>query len=278
MSKTISKLMKDSQVALSNALACPELIDVLATYGYTPARLQEGVDLRDAAQLAISRKLDAFSHKTAVRDSYFETMDQVHHTYVAHRKIARVALRDRRAELQALTLDQRCNKTSQDKWYAQAERFYSAALSSPTVLTALQTYGLTSTQLEAGLASIRDLANEDAKRKHAYSVAQDACRQCDAALLELKNWMKDFSEIARIALRDMPHLLGQLELKPTRHKRAATPEQPSDPAEPTPVTLSAHTNDAEALLVIREQQPSYSELPVVGATTDLMDNGVPMAG
>lgn len=278
MPKTIAKLMKDSQVALNNALACPELIDVLATYGYTPARLQQGVALRDAAQSAISRKLDAFSQKTAVRDTYFETMDTVHRSYVAHRKIARVALRDRRAELQALTLDQQCNKSSQDKWYAQAERFYSAALSSPTVLAALQTYGLTSVQLEAGLAAIRGLASEDAQRKHAYSSSQDACHQCDAALEELKNWMKDFSQIARIALRDMPHLLGQLELKPARHKRTAHPEQPTESTNPTPVTLTAHTSNAESLPVIRAEQPPHQELPTVGVTTELIDNGVPMAG
>src|SRR5262249_59944256 len=71
------------------------------------------------------------------------------------------------------------------------------------------------------------VAEADAARRQRQGAARDATRAREAALAALAAWMRDFMQIARVALRDRPQLLQMLGAKTPAARPAARPTAPS---------------------------------------------------
>jgi hypothetical protein len=149
------------------------------------------------------RQKGAYGDSQTANDAYAAALALAQATSMRYVKVARVALEDERGTLQKLSLAGQ-RKRPQAGQLAQAQQFYANALSDTAILGKLAAVGITQAMLEAGQRQLDAVAQSDAARRQRQGAARDATRARDAALAALADWMRDFMQIARVALRDRP--------------------------------------------------------------------------
>lgn len=206
---TIEKQLAEAHVVITNVRASAELQAALAAFGYTPERIAQAEQLRDAARAHYQQKIAAYGGLRSAADALNDTEKQAQTVYKRHVKIARVALEDDRGALQALqVLGPR--KTTLAGWLAQAQQFYCVALNDSAIQTKLADFSLTRTILQQGADQIEAVATRHASSLQQRSTAQNATSTRNSSLAELSTWMRDFKTVARVALRGRPQLLEQI--------------------------------------------------------------------
>jgi hypothetical protein len=88
--------------------------------------------------------------------------------------------------------------------------FYNNATATPSIATALATKGITAAELTASKAAFKNLETLAAAQQKETGEAQEATKRRDAAYDALEDWMSDFRETAKVALRRHPQLMEQL--------------------------------------------------------------------
>ncbi len=206
---TIEGKLLFAQNAITNALGYEEIKNLLANFGYTEERLQEGQQLYERASELQAKQQEEYGEQFAATDALNAAKATANREYMNHVKIARIAFRDDRgaAESLQLTGDRR---QSLSGWLKQARVFYANGLGNSEVLTALGRYGITTEKLTAAqgqVAGVEQALNNQLKEK---GEAQVATQQRDEAFDALQEWMGDFIAIARIALESQPQYLEVL--------------------------------------------------------------------
>ncbi len=124
------------QVAIDNARADAELQTALVAYGYTAERLQQGKRLYQAVLDLQHQQRNEYGAKQTASSTFKAAWDRANTTYMRLFKVARVALKDQCGNWLALGLDGERKRTFAG-WLAQAQQFYTNALSQPDVLAKL---------------------------------------------------------------------------------------------------------------------------------------------
>ena len=140
------------------------------------------------------------------RDEAWQAADN---SYMVHRKLARLALKDQPQAQKALLLHKR-KKRSLSGWLAQSKVFYTNLLGNDMAKTALAKYNLTEEKLTSGLNAVDQVQALEAVQKQERSEAQQATKERDAVLNALNEWLVELREVAQIALADTPQQLEAL--------------------------------------------------------------------
>jgi len=194
------------RLSLSNALSYPALKKPLATFSYDRPKLLKGEALLKNVQLLQSSKDDTYGAQKAATDAFAAEREAVRKQFGEHRQLAKLAFKSQREIETQLQLDTRI-KTTFSGWVSQATAFYEKI---GTHSSAMIQYGVTETALQpaqAKLLALMDLADQQTQRR---GEAQDNTEQRNKAVRELDSWMRDFYQVARIALKDNPQLLETL--------------------------------------------------------------------
>lgn len=246
---SIEQRLNLANIAINNALNEPSLAAMLAGFGYTAERLRQGGALRENALALYQRQKSAYGDLQTANDAYAAAQAQAQETYMRYVKVARVALEEERGALQKLSLASR-RKRAQSGQLAQAQQFYANALADTAILDKLAAFGITRVMLGVGQQQLDAVAQGDAVRRQRQGAAQDATRARDVALAALANWMRDFMQIARVALRDRPQLLEMLGMSSKAARPAARPPASSAASVETSVVASvALLADSRSLTV-----------------------------
>jgi hypothetical protein len=206
---SIQERLTRAQIAIGNALADPAVQSALDPYGYTAERLREGQALRERALTLHQQQRVAYGDLSSANDALKATQAHVRTDYMHDIKVARVAFATDRGTLQKLDAAGERRQT-QAAWLIQAQQFYANALSDPAILDALAGYGITRQRLEAGKRQIDAVGACYAARRSRRGAAQAATKVRDEALTALDAWMRDFRQIARLALKKQPQHLEKL--------------------------------------------------------------------
>lgn len=206
--RNIAARIDRARVAITNA-ANPDLVNALTSFGYDTAKLAQGQALLSAVLAAQNTQINRYASQRTATDAVTDSRKALEELYVPHLKIARVALKGDRGAGQALGLE---GKRYADfpRFVAQARLFYEGLAASPAYAAALAVYGQTDAQLQAGRAAVAAVETAHAAQKMGVGSAQNATKVRNAALKKLENWLADFLEIARVALRDQPQRLESL--------------------------------------------------------------------
>ena len=134
-------------------------------------------------------------------------------TYNMALKVARVAFKDDVQANTALILTGiRQKKFGQ--WIHQTLTFYNNLLADPRLLAKMSTYGYPEAKLTAERTLITDIRTLNEIQEQEKGLAQASTKSRDAKIKELKAWMKDFRNIASVALANIPQKLEALGLGP----------------------------------------------------------------
>jgi len=168
----------------------------VAAYGYSPAKLNEGQALYEAALAGGQRQSTqelAEAEKSA-RDAYQSLA-----------KVARAIFKDDKARLTALGLTGAAPRATAG-FLASAVSLFDNAAGAPT----LAEYGYDAERLESERAKIAAFNLSNQRQEAAKGAAQQASREQDMALTSLEAWRAQYIKIARVALRSKSQLLEKI--------------------------------------------------------------------
>lgn len=218
--KNIEQQLNQANIAIDNALAEPKLAQLLASFGYTAERMYQGRALREDALAMYQHQKSAYGDSQTANDAYARALKLARETYMRHVKVARIALEGERGALRKLGLIGE-RKQAQAAQLAQGRQFYTNVLYDRDILNRLANYGITQAMLEAGQRQFDTVVQCDAARRQRQGAAGDATRARNAALVALDDWMRDFKQVARVALRNRPQMLQTLGLPAPAARRAS---------------------------------------------------------
>lgn len=217
---SIEERLREAQVAIGNALADPALLTALGEYGYNATRLQQGRALRQQAWALYQGQKGEYGELSSAGDGLEAVQQQARATYMRYVKVARVAIEGDRGASHKLDLTTG-RKRPLAKWLAQAQQFYTHALSNADILDKLAEFGITRAMLEAGQHQVDAVGEGEAVWRQRQGAARDATRVRDELIAALDAWMRNFTKVARVVFEGRPQLLEKLGIK-TRKTRAAT--------------------------------------------------------
>ncbi|RYD53282.1 MAG: hypothetical protein EOP52_03840 [Sphingobacteriales bacterium] len=206
--QTLSEFLERTETALTNA-QLPDIAPLLAYRGIDPMMVQ--MRLQEAAHL---RTLDAVQKKEAgdqlqATRNYEAALEAVHQDYVDDLRLARIAFKNDPSAQKALELNG-TRKQSKGGYAGQGWAFYDNALRDPGYQALLAQKGIKMPDLQLRQQAFENLKELSAVQQQETGESQMATAARDAAYDALADWMSDFYEIAKVALRRTPQLMEKL--------------------------------------------------------------------
>ncbi len=208
--KVIAQKLHTMENGILGALNNSEISQRMASYGYTPERIQnEGKMLWEKASRLTSEHVKKYGEQYASSAESGQTQSGVYGRYMVILKVARVAFKDNPALLKGLEAAGRRPK-SFSGWLRSSRIFYANLLANADAVAILANFGITSEALTQELQEVTRTEEVYSKELESRAGAQQSTAERDQAFDELCNWYSDFRAIARIALYDKPQLLEAL--------------------------------------------------------------------
>lgn len=207
--RSIAEQLNAAQVAISNALADSETLQMLSEYGYTAARIKEGQKLYETARLAVNNHKSLSGEQQETTSELNQTKISALDSYQALAKVARAVWVRDRSRLEALGLHGKTPRTTAG-FITSAYTLFDNAGNSPGSNAVLADYGYTKTRLASERSKITAYDKLNQKQEAAKGEAQNAAREQEAALKALGDWLARFLKIARVALRTKKEYLEKL--------------------------------------------------------------------
>jgi hypothetical protein len=201
--KSIAQSLNNAQLAIVNSLADAEIKAAVAEFGYTPARLREGLALYEAALAAVNAQKAARSDQKIATAEVQAVYLTARSAYQAAAKVARATLDD--GGLATLGLTGNTPRDVAGLTQAGYTLFDNAARNE-----LLADYGYTASRLASERAKLEALDAAQQTQQRAKGNAQQATQDRDAALADLNEWVAQYLKIARVALADRKSLLEKL--------------------------------------------------------------------
>ncbi len=209
--KTIDEYLLGLSIAISNS-SHEEIAPALLAYGYSPAELAIGTDLLTNAVDKHQAQVREYGDQYRATDDLHLKLTTAKAIYTKHVDVARVAFKKERGILAEINASG-SRKQSHSGWLGQAKTFYKNILEKAELKAGMAKFGQTEAILNSAFDKVNAVETALLKQQKETGEAQTATRTRDKALDALALWSDDFVDIARIALKDEPHLLEILGLK-----------------------------------------------------------------
>ena len=203
--------LEQYRVAFENVEKQPEIATVMTEFGYGPETVAEGKAMLGATRQAYETNKTE-DDETSEAYNLFETKkEELAEIYSTDRKKAKVVFRNDPLTLERLGISGAMPRTYV-RWLETVKTFYSEALADETIKNKLARLRVTADGLNAANTLIGELESARAGYLREKGESQEATKTKDAAFSQLDDWMRDFYDVARIALDEKPQLLEALGL------------------------------------------------------------------
>lgn len=193
------RLVRARQLLLT-AQSDPVISSRLAEAGYPAARLEEGLKLYKAAQVALISRQAALSKLKHVTEAFATVETTARQVYTDFRGVARLLFHDGVTRIH-LGLEGSPPKDL-EKFMLTARSVYDTALRTPKYRRKLAQYG----SLDSACASLDELEATYAAFRTAQDAALRATQRWDRVMVSLDDWVHRFCKTAKRVLRDRPEL------------------------------------------------------------------------
>ncbi len=210
--KTESDLLEQYRVALENVKKQPQIATTMVEYGYDDPTLAVGKNLWEYAQTTYENNKLEDDETSEAKQELDRLKAELSEMYWLHRKKARVVFRDDMVTLSKLELH-RSLPDAYAAWLEAIRKFYTVAQSSDEIKQKMLRLKVTDEELSSGSEKVTAVEGARADYLREVGESQDATKVKDKAITEIAVWMREFYDVARIALEDNPQLLETLGLK-----------------------------------------------------------------
>jgi hypothetical protein len=207
--RTYEELIDGSRLALLNARNQPDVQDLLAPYGYDMDAIAEGLALVDEARGRYQRQQAEYAEQYAATSDLNEKTAAFRTTYLRHLKLARVAFKPGTPAYLKLGLGGE-RRDDLVGFVAQARQFYDVLAADAALRQGLARYTVDQAALTAAGAALAQLEAVRLKQLQEAAEAQEATRQRDDVIAQLRGYMRDFYAVAEVALTGQPQLREKL--------------------------------------------------------------------
>ena len=208
-SNNIGNQLKSAAIALTNAQADADINALLAEFGFSAARLDEGQALYEAAASKVALSTAKRGGYGVSTEDVVKARQVVFKTYQDLARVARALFIGSPGTLASLGLNQVMPRTNGPLLRA-AQTLFNSSTYPIEVATALGAHGYTPAKLTQEKAKVDAFAAALAAQGDGRGTAQQACRDQTAALVALHKWMAKFRKIAKVALGERPKDLEKL--------------------------------------------------------------------
>lgn len=207
--KTLTRLLQDSDIALTNAEANPEIKTALETVSYGAEKIAEGKALRQQAMAQSDTQLKELVESNDASLRFKGAKKAVKEVYRGHRKRAKLAFEDDPTALYDLALLGKQSRIN-SVWVDMVTKFYNTLLDNEAYLATIATMGVAKEDVEAAQALIAPLNEAYTAFVREKGESEEATRVKEQAARDLELYMNRFWKAARIALEDKPQLMESL--------------------------------------------------------------------
>jgi hypothetical protein len=222
---TIASQLNSAQVAINNTLADAEIQAAVAGYGYSVEKINAGKAIYEQAVAAVNAQIAAIGAQRDTTASAATARQAAREAYQSLTKVARAIFAQEKTRLITLGLTGIMPKSVAGFLTAAYALFENA--NQPEIQAQLANYGYDSAKLQSERALVAAYEAANRSQDQAKGAAQQATRDQDAALKELKLWHQQYIKIARVALQGKKELLEKLGIRMLSGK---TPAQRGAPA------------------------------------------------
>lgn len=206
---SIDAYLAKTKLGFTNGKEVPEISSILSNYGYTPQKIDEGLQLQAEAEANQNMQKKEYGEQYAATAKQKSLFAQSKKIYSQHLALGRLRFADNVGLQQTLRLNGR-RKQSLSGWIADAKLFYENGLSSNSVIEGLSKYNITRENLQEGLNLVMALEKSEADQQKETGEAQAATKKRDVALQNLADYYEEFAGVAKVALTDNPDMLDML--------------------------------------------------------------------
>jgi len=153
---SLADFMQGAHTLIENAIASPELVAVLACYGYDAARLEEGRSLWAIVDGLTKKQVADYGRQYEATQSYEKAWTMAHAAYMKTLKVSRVAFGDDASAVAALKLYGPRRLTIAG-WMDQATTLYANLSVDQRFSASLTRFGYSAAKLDMEQALVEDL-------------------------------------------------------------------------------------------------------------------------
>lgn len=206
MKNSIDLKIARANHAIENTLNNPQILKKMSAYSYDRKKLQAGKALNEKAHMLQLAKHESYGAQYTSTDALEADLAQTKILYNKHLVLARLVFEENRG-MQAKLQLKSARKRAKDAWLSQARVFYSRA---EEIGPEMGKYGISREMLEQARAMVEALMTTRQQQMQRMGEAQSATCQRDQAIKAMEAWMRDFRQVARLALQDDPQMLEAL--------------------------------------------------------------------
>lgn len=204
-------ILERNRVALENVKKQPKIAEEMADLGYDATKIFEGEQLLEETKTSFDFNKREDDETTEASAQFKNQEEILTKQYKKHRKKAKTIFRKEPEVLKRLELLGRVSDTYDIRMQA-ISKFYTE-LKDPTLLKRLERLKITEEVVLESQIQIQNVNTARATYLKEVGESQDATQQKNAAFAKMDDWMRDFYEIADIALEDQPQLMEALARK-----------------------------------------------------------------
>lgn len=204
-------ILERYRVTLNNVTLQPEIASVMLEYGYSAETISAGINLLTTARAAFDNNKREDNETLSSRIVFDTSKAELSEKYRGHRKRAKVIFKNNPIQMSVLGINGSMPEAYL-AWIETIKKFYSVALGDETIKQTLLSIKVTDESLNEAQALIPIVEQQRANWLREVGESQDATKMKDQAIADVALWMRNFYDIAKIALEDRPQLLESLGL------------------------------------------------------------------
>ncbi|MFP4620601.1 MAG: hypothetical protein ACLFM7_04780 [Bacteroidales bacterium] len=208
-SKTIPEKLRKNRILINNGTNDPVISERMATAGYTPEEMQNGIQLLEAAEEAYELNHKEKGEYNEARDNRQEAKNAFHDKYIRDLEFTRIALSEDPKKLEYIGATGRRSRT-QAAYLKQAKHFYSSIEQDENLLQKMARFGYTREIIKERLDDIEELYQLMEKIESEEGDAQHQIQVRNEKLDELENWTSVYKKVALLMFEDDAQYLEKL--------------------------------------------------------------------
>lgn len=211
LNEEIEDFINNTKLLLNKSIENRTIKSSVSLFGYDEVKLTEAKSLFLILEELYNSSQKENNNKYQEQDEYWIRRETANQDYLDLITISKIAFKNDLYALQTLGLNN-IRKKSYSGWFSQALEFCSALISNPNYIISLEFFKQSISEVQVVKAKIIETKKFYEIYKSGIEEEQQTIQIRDEIFDLLTEWVYDYQKIARIALRDKPHLLETLGL------------------------------------------------------------------
>lgn len=203
---SIKQTLSFSELIIDGVLAHPELIKATEPFGYNKKSFVKGKAKLENTRLLFNTKDECYKEKKRATQELKSARYELRQTYLRHAGMLRAYYRQNASELEQLGVNQ-STPAALDPFLTRAQRFYASV---QTLMENAIGFPFMEEEVTRAQAMIRAISEARVRQFSKKGAAQRTTQLQNEALKDLRQWVRDFLTVAKIAFRDDPQQMEML--------------------------------------------------------------------